>query len=91
MGPAILPAYVTGATAASGGAWNAAIVAEVAAWGDTKLAASGLGAYIAQATEAGDLPRIALGVAAMVIFVVAINRMFWRPLADFAARRATFG
>lgn len=91
MGPAILPAYVTGATAASGGAWNAAIVAEVAAWGDTRLAASGLGAYIAQATEAGDLPRIALGVAAMVLFVVAINRLFWRPLAEFAARRATFG
>lgn len=91
MGPAVLPAYVTGATAASGGAWNAAIVAEVASWGETRLAASGLGAYIAQATEAGDLPRVALGVAVMVLFVVAINRVFWRPLADFAARRATFG
>ena len=88
IGPAILPAYVTGATAASGGAWNAAIVAEVASWGETRLAASGLGAYIARATEAGDLPRVALGVAVMVLFVVAINRFFWRPLADFAARRA---
>ena len=90
MWPAILPAYVTGAITASGGAWNAAIVAEVAAWGDTKLVASGLGAYIAQATEAGDFPRIALGVAVMVVFVVVINRLLWRPLAAFAARRATF-
>ncbi len=90
MWPAILPAYVTGAITASGGAWNAAIVAEVAAWGDTKLAATGLGAYIAQATEAGDFPRIALGVAVMVVFVVVINRLLWRPLAAFAARRATF-
>jgi NitT/TauT family transport system permease protein len=65
-------------------------VAEVAAWGDTKLVASGLGAYIAQATEAGDFPRIALGVAVMVVFVVVINRLLWRPLAAFAARRATF-
>ena len=65
-------------------------MAEVAAWGDTKLVASGLGAYIAQATEAGDFPRIALGVAVMVVFVVVINRLLWRPLATFAARRATF-
>ncbi|MCC6717556.1 MAG: ABC transporter permease subunit [Acetobacteraceae bacterium] len=91
MGPAILPAYITGAITASGGAWNAAIVAEVAAWGDTRLAARGLGAYIAHATEAGDFPRIVLGVSAMVVFVVVINRLFWRPLAVFAARRATFG
>jgi NitT/TauT family transport system permease protein len=54
--PGILPYYVTGALTASGGSWNASIVAEVASWGDTKLEASGLGAYIAQATEAGDLP-----------------------------------
>ena len=39
----------------SGGAWNAAIVAEVASWGDTKLTAHGLGAYIAEATEHGDM------------------------------------
>ena len=41
---------MTGAITASGGSWNAAIVAEVASWGDTKLTAHGLGAYIA----AGD-------------------------------------
>ena len=88
--PAIFPTYVTGAITASGGSWNAAIVAEVAAWGDTKLAAHGLGAYIAGATEAGDFPRIVLGVAVMSLFVVVINRVLWRPLAEFAARRATF-
>lgn len=59
--PGILPYYVTGALTASGGSWNASIVAEVASWGDTKLEASGLGAYIAQATEAGDYPRVVLG------------------------------
>ena len=51
MIPGILPYYVTGAITASGGSWNAAIVAEVASWGDTKLTAHGLGAYIAAATE----------------------------------------
>ena len=55
--PGILPYFVTGAITASGGSWNAAIVAEVASWGNTKLAAHGLGAYIAQATDAGDFPH----------------------------------
>jgi NitT/TauT family transport system permease protein len=87
--PGILPYYLTGAITASGGSWNAAIVAEVASWGDKKLVAHGLGAYIAQATEAGDFHRIVLGVVVMSLFVVGLNRLFWRPLAAHTARRAT--
>jgi len=49
--PAILPFYVTGAITASGGSWNAAIVAELATWGDTQVQARGLGSYIAEATK----------------------------------------
>src|SRR5262249_54648017 len=49
--PGIFPYYVTGALTASGGSWNASIVAEVANWGDIKLKAAGLGAYIAEATQ----------------------------------------
>src|SRR5207248_2370292 len=49
--PGIFPYYVTGALTASGGSWNASIVAEVASWGDTRLRAAGLGAFIAEATE----------------------------------------
>src|ERR1700682_5249754 len=52
--PGIFPYYVTGALTASGGSWNASIVAEVASWGDIHLTATGLGAYIATATEVGD-------------------------------------
>ena len=85
--PGIFPYYVTGAITASGGSWNASIVAEMANWGSTTLTAHGLGAYIAQATAAGDYPRIVLGVAVMSLFVIAFNRALWRPLFDFAARR----
>jgi NitT/TauT family transport system permease protein len=85
--PGILPYYVTGALTASGGSWNASIVAEVASWGDTKLEATGLGAYIAQATEAGDFPRVVLGIAVMSIMVVACNRLVWRPLYRLAEKR----
>ena len=89
--PAVFPYYLTGAITASGGSWNASIVAEVATWGDTRLQANGLGAYIAQATEAGDLPRIVLGIAVMSLYVVIINRAFWRPLYWYAERKFRLG
>jgi len=85
--PAIFPFWVTGAVTASGGAWNASIVAEVASWGNDKLVADGLGAYIAQVTEKGDQPAIYFSIVVMAIFVVVINRVFWRRLYDLAERR----
>ena len=85
--PAVLPYYVTGAITASGGSWNASIVAEVASWGNEHLEAVGLGAYIAQQTDAGDFHRIVLGIAVMSLFVVIINRVFWRPLYYYAERK----
>jgi NitT/TauT family transport system permease protein len=85
--PGIFPYYVTGALTASGGSWNASIVAEVASWGDTRLHAAGLGAYIADATEAGDYPRVVLGIAVMSVFVVAVNRALWRPLYQLGMQR----
>jgi NitT/TauT family transport system permease protein len=85
--PAVMPYYVTGAITASGGSWNASIVAEVASWGDVKLEAKGLGAYIARETEAGDFHRIVLGIVVMSLFVVIINRVFWRPLYHYAERK----
>jgi NitT/TauT family transport system permease protein len=87
MLPGVFPYYVTGAITASGGSWNASIVAEVASWGDTHLHAHGLGSYIAQATEMGDYPRLVLGVAVMSFYVVALNRVVWRPMYAFAERR----
>jgi NitT/TauT family transport system permease protein len=89
--PAVFPYYVTGAITASGGSWNASIVAEVASWGDEHLQAVGLGAYIAQETEAGDFHRIVLGIAVMSFFVVLVNRTFWRPLYRYAERKFRLG
>jgi len=89
--PAVLPYYVTGAITACGGSWNASIVAEVASWGDEHLQANGLGAYIAQQTDAGDFHHIVLGIAVMSFFVVLINRTFWRPLYLYAERKFRLG
>ncbi|WP_188449186.1 ABC transporter permease [Sphingomonas psychrolutea] len=85
--PGIFPFYVTGALTASGGSWNASIVAEAVSWGNQRLEAHGLGTYIAKATTAGDYPRVALGIAVMSLFVLGFNRLVWRPMYAFAERR----
>ncbi len=85
--PAIFPAYVTGAITAAGGAWNASIVAEYVTYNHQKIAAKGLGSYIAEASSAGDTARVVVGVVVMSIFVVLVNRFFWRRLYHLAERR----
>ena len=91
MLPGIFAYYVTGAITASGGAWNASIVAEAVSWGKTTVTAHGLGAYIAQATSKGDFPRIVLGIAVMSFMVTLFNRLLWRPLYRFAEERGRLG
>lgn len=86
--PAVFPSFVTGAITASGGSWNASIVAEYVTWGKTTLVADGLGSYIKQMTDAGDFHRIALGIGVMCIFVMLLNRFFWRKLYLLAEDRS---
>jgi NitT/TauT family transport system permease protein len=85
--PGIFPSYVTGAITAAGGAWNASIVAEVVTYHTHQLTANGLGAYIAAAAGAGDFPRLLVGVSVMSLYVVGLNRTFWRRLYDIAQQR----
>ena len=85
--PAVFPYYLTGAITASGGSWNAAIVAEWVSWGDKHLAAHGIGAFIAEATQKGDMDRVVLGIVVMIVYVIALNRLLWRPLFALAARK----
>ena len=87
MLPGVFPYFLTGAITASGGAWNASIVAESVSWGKTTITAHGLGAYIAQATTAGDFPRLILGIAVMSLLVTLFNRILWRPLYRYAEER----
>ncbi|HSV91564.1 MAG TPA: ABC transporter permease subunit, partial [Desulfobacterales bacterium] len=85
--PAIFPAWVTGAITAAGGAWNASIVSEIVTWGPDSLTATGLGSRIASATAVGNFPEIFLGIAVMALFVVGLNRLFWRRLYVLAETR----
>jgi NitT/TauT family transport system permease protein len=82
--PGIFPYYITGVITAAGGAWNISIIAEVVNWGNTHLKAEGVGAYVTQVYNQGDFPRLALGVVVMSLYVLLINRLFWRPLYNLA-------
>jgi NitT/TauT family transport system permease protein len=88
--PAIFPSFVTGAITATGGSWNASIVAEYVTWGHTTLRAHGIGSYIAEMTAAGDFPRIALGICVMCVFVMGLNHFLWRRLYRLSQERMHF-
>jgi NitT/TauT family transport system permease protein len=88
--PGIFSAWVTGGVTACGGAWNASIVSEIVTWGATTLTATGLGAYIAQATTVGDWSRISLGSATISLFVVGFNRLLWRRMYKLAETKYHF-
>jgi NitT/TauT family transport system permease protein len=85
--PAIFPSYVTGGITAAGGAWNASIVAEIVTFGHHRLVASGLGAYIAKASAAGNFAEVMVGVIVMSFYVVVVNRLLWRRLYRLAETR----
>ncbi len=85
--PALFPYIVTGAITASGGAWNASIVAEHVQFGGQTQFVTGIGAVIANATAAGDYPLLLAATLGMILAVVAINRLLWRRLYRLAEER----
>ena len=85
--PALFPYLVTGGITASGGAWNASIVAEYVQFAGQSHATIGIGAVIAQATSAGNYNQLLAGTLALIVTVVLINRVFWRWLYRLAEER----
>jgi len=83
--PAIFPYLVTGMLTASGGAWNASIVAEYFHFQGKALSVRGLGASISRATDSGNLPVLLAATLVMSVIVVTVNRMLWQRLFRLAA------
>jgi NitT/TauT family transport system permease protein len=88
--PAILPGLVTGWITAAGGAWNATIVSEFVKIGSTTYLATGLGAYITNASNANNFSNLTAAVIVMAVVVVAINRLLWKKLQNLANDRCRF-
>jgi NitT/TauT family transport system permease protein len=85
--PSLFPYIITGAITASGGAWNASIVAEYVRFGGRTLFATGIGSLISQATAGGDYPFLLASTLSMILTVVLVNRLFWRRMYKVAEER----
>jgi NitT/TauT family transport system permease protein len=89
--PGIFPFLITGLVTASGGAWNASIIAEYFRLNNQTLTTLGLGAQISSATEQGQFPILLLGTILISLMVVTTNRLVWRPLYRLAETRYKLG
>jgi NitT/TauT family transport system permease protein len=89
--PAIFPYLITGMLTASGGAWNASIVAEYVHFGNHAAFAFGLGADIARFANDQNFSALLAGTLLMVAVVICINRLLWKRLYKLAERRYTLG
>ena len=87
--PAIFPYLITGFVTASGGAWNASIIAEYFRFRGHTYSIMGLGAIISKATDDGDFRVLIAATIVMALLVVTINRLVWRRLYKVASTRYT--
>ena len=85
--PGIFPYLITGLVTASGGAWNASIVAEYFHFRKQTFATTGLGALISQATDSGNSRLLLAATIFLAAMVVTINRLVWRRLYYLASTR----
>jgi NitT/TauT family transport system permease protein len=85
--PGIFPYLVTGLVTASGGAWNASIVAEYFHFKGQIYTTTGLGATISLATDRGDFHLLLAATMMMAATVVTVNRLVWRKLYGLAETR----
>jgi NitT/TauT family transport system permease protein len=85
--PGIFPYLITGLVTASGGAWNASIVAEYFHFHGQTFTTTGLGAVISGAADSGNFPTLLTATIVMASIVVTINRLLWRRLYALASGR----
>jgi NitT/TauT family transport system permease protein len=85
--PCVFPYLVTGLITAAGGAWNATIVSEFVQVKDQTFTAFGLGSTISHATSAGNFHLLCASIVTMAVFVVLVNRFFWKRLYRVAEAR----
>jgi NitT/TauT family transport system permease protein len=85
--PGIFPYLITGFVTASGGAWNASILAEYFRLNGRTFSTTGLGAVVSGAADTGNYPVLLVATMLMALIVLAINRLVWRPLYMLASTR----
>jgi len=86
--PAVAPSLITGSITAWGGGWNALILSEYFIYKGHTYQVLGLGALLDAATyKTGNSVMILLSLLSMILVVLLLNRLMWRPLYNFATER----
>lgn len=85
--PSIFPYLITGFVTASGGAWNASIIAEYFHFRGQTFSLTGIGAVISRATDTGNFPVLLAATGVISAMVIVINRLIWRRLYSLASTR----
>jgi NitT/TauT family transport system permease protein len=85
--PGIFPYLITGFVTASGGAWNASILAEYFHLNGQTFSTTGLGAVVSDAADKGNYPVLLVATMLMASIVLVINRLVWRRLYRVASTR----
>lgn len=85
--PGIFPYLITGFVTASGGAWNASILAEYFHLNGQTFSTTGLGAVVSGAADKGNYPVLLVATMLMALIVLTINRLVWRRLYRLASTR----
>jgi NitT/TauT family transport system permease protein len=85
--PGIFPYLITGCVTASGGAWNAAILAEYFHLNGKTFSTTGLGAVVSEAADKGNYPVLLVATMLMAFIVLIINRLVWRRLYNLASTK----
>lgn len=85
--PALFPFIITGSITASGGAWNASILAEYVTTHEKTYSTIGLGSIVADANATSNYPMLFAATFVMIVFVTCINRFGWRRLYALAKEK----
>ncbi len=86
--PAVMPSLITGSITAWGGGWNALILSEYFVYKNQTYQVTGIGALLDAATyKTGNGVMILLSLLSMILVVLLLNRLMWRPLYNLATER----
>jgi NitT/TauT family transport system permease protein len=69
-----------------GGSWFFLTASELIIVGDHRYTLPGVGSYVGVAVEQGRLGHVVWGIITMIIMILVVNAVFWRPLVAYAER-----
>ncbi len=69
-----------------GGAWFFLTASEAITVNKHSYALPGIGSYVAAATRQSELGKVLLAIVVMIVLVLAVNFVFWRPMVAWSER-----